>query len=185
MGRTLRLLDSTCVFPRSSAISLWQSGRLSSSNATATLSPRLACPIARRIRDSCFESKRAAKSQIDVRELTWGHSGFSVHAKHRIEAGDSENLEKTARHATRAPIRMTSIELTASGKVLVAKARIIRRAKPPLSESPWSSSIKWQTKSLIQECTRCAITESSPIGSASPTLNVHQLSWAAMMTLTA
>ncbi len=63
--------------------------------------------------------------------LGWVHSKFSVHAKHRIGAGDSENLEKMARYATRAPIRLSAMRSCRALRSWWRHDAITRRAKPP------------------------------------------------------
>lgn len=52
--------------------------------------------------------------------LGWVHSGFSVHAQQRVDAGDLPGIERLARYITRAPIALERLEPAEKGGVRIA-----------------------------------------------------------------
>lgn len=55
--------------------------------------------------------------------LSWRHSGFSAHAKRKLEAEDKDGLESLAQYIVRSPISEEKIILSADGSNVIYRAR--------------------------------------------------------------
>ena len=84
------------------------------------LDPRLVEELFRRRMLDRLQAAERLSEAFHRSLLGWVHSGFSIHARQRVDAGDLPGIERLARYITRTPIALERLEPAENGGVRIA-----------------------------------------------------------------